>query len=152
MCCKWNSAPRAIPSAIVISLCPLLFEHPPQGCANKTVLLLSTPTPPPPPDSARRQSIQRRRRKVVIWGREKVLIREARAKKLWACPAFLPLSPSVAPFFRVPGGGRTVGCIFVLLCAHFMLRSPAERGYAAWSERPCWNAYNALWKLWLLLI
>lgn len=66
---------------------------------------------------------------------------------------WLSFSPSVPPFFfRVPGGREhAVGCIFVLLCAHFMLRSPAERGYAACTERPCWNAYNALWKLWLLL-
>lgn len=101
-------------------------------------------------DSARRQSIQTSR-KVFIWSGEKGLNPRNWTK---GTQRWLSFSPSVPPFFfRVPGGrDHAVGCIFVLLCAHFMLRSPAERDYAACTERPCWNAYNALWKLWLLLI
>lgn len=71
---------------IVLPFCLLLYEHLPQGCASKTAFLF---LPSFPPDLARRQSIQRRR-KVLIWGGEKVLTREARAKKLRSCSASSP--------------------------------------------------------------
>lgn len=141
-CCRWSSPPLA-----GISHCLLLNEHPPQGCASKTALSHSFFFSFSP-DSARRQSIQSR--KVLVWGWEKVLTREAGAKELRDCWAFLP--PFCVSLLWSSWGERTVGYIFVLLRAHFVLRSPAERGYAAWSARPCWNAYNAVWRLWLLLI
>lgn len=138
---------------IVLPLCLLLYEHPPQGCASKTALLFLLSLPP---DLARRQSIQRRR-KVLIWGGEKVLTREAWAQRNSEVVQLFPssLSRSVSLYLSLlqcSWGERAVGRIFVLLCAHFIPCSPAEQGYAAWSERLCWNAYNALWKLWLLLI
>lgn len=40
-------------------------------------------------------------------------------------------------------------CMFVLPCSHFQLLFPAEQGSAARTERPGWNVYNGVWKLWL---
>lgn len=125
-----------------------------RGVPIRQFFCFAPPHPTPPPDSARRQSIQRRRRKVVIWGREKVLIREARAKKLGACPAFLPPSPSVAPFFRVPGGDAQwaayLCCCVPTLCCALLLSEAMQhgaRGHAGMPIMHCGNC-DCFWFKW----
>lgn len=139
-------------SATVISLCLLLYEHPPQGCASKTALLFFFI--PFPTDSARRQTILRRR-KVLIWGREKVLTWEARARKLRDCSAFyLPPTPRVSPFFRAPGG-NTQWAACLCCCVPTLCRAPplseatqhGAKGHAGMPIMQCGNC-DCFWFKW----
>lgn len=140
-------ASEAIAPAIVISLCPLLYEHPPQGCA-----LLSHISFPPWFGQKTKHS-KKKKGSYLRWG--KGFNPRSQSKETQSLFSFFPPpSHSVSPFFRVPGGNTQWAaylccCVPTLCCAPPLSEATQHgaKGHAGMPIMHCGNC-DCFWFKW----